>query len=555
MMDGSALPQPGETIAGKYVLERVIGEGGMSVVYGSTHRVTGKRFAIKWMLPDETPTSSDTARRFIREAQVAGLFQHPNVVEVYDVGQVSGSFYMVMEWLDGESLATRLERCGAITFPDLCAYLIPSMHGVTEAHSAGIVHRDLKPANIFLCRAMHHTPERPKVLDFGIAKISKKMFDVNSLVTKSGVLIGTPHYLSPEQLRSQPVDHRTDVYAFGVIMYQLLSGQLPFPADNFGQLVLQIATGTPIPLRELVPGLPVGVPEIVSKAMARESEDRFQDLRELVAALEEVAAGRLPLVAAMSAGSAGDGVVAQRRSTPGSGLTYPPNAAKAGPPPLSASAPPGERTCSRDPSGSRMGSGSGMGSGSRTPSGSWLSNSVQLSTADAGAELMEPGSRRRMLALAALAVCVGVGLAFVSVWMLKPQAAAEKSADRVAQPAAAKETTTAASTTPAASSKPAAAAVQAPAEPGAAPAPVGRSATEVAQSASARAGGPDESAATPAVPAAPAAKPKRVLRPPQPIPAAPLQPTAAPAPPQPEPSSIPAVQAPLDRNPLHMKLQ
>jgi serine/threonine protein kinase len=291
MSEAAALPRPGETIAGKYVVERVIGQGGMSVVFGATHKVTGKRFAIKWLLPEEAPTSGDTARRFIREAQVAGLFQHPNVVEVYDVGQVQGSFYMVMQWLEGESLATRLEREGSLSFEHTCEILVPCMRGVEEAHAAGIVHRDLKPANIFLCRASHHTPERAKVLDFGIAKLSKHAFDVNSLVTKSGVLIGTPHYLSPEQLRSQPVDRRTDVYAFGVIMYQLLSGQLPFPAESFGQLVLQIATGTPIRLADLVPDLPPVAAEIVARAMAREPEQRYQDVHALAEALEAACPG------------------------------------------------------------------------------------------------------------------------------------------------------------------------------------------------------------------------------------------------------------------------
>ncbi|HKP57891.1 MAG TPA: serine/threonine-protein kinase, partial [Polyangiales bacterium] len=286
MPEAAPLPRPGDTIAGKYVIEQVIGQGGMSVVFGATHKVTGKRFAIKWLLPEEAPTTGDTARRFIREAQVAGLFQHPNVVEVYDVGQVQGSFYMVMQWLEGESLADRLERQGKLSFEHTCEILIPCMRGVEEAHAAGIVHRDLKPANIFLCRASHHTPERAKVLDFGIAKLSKHAFDVNSLVTKSGVVIGTPHYLSPEQLRSQPVDHRTDVYAFGVIMYQLLSGQLPFPAENFGQLVLQIATATPTPLRELVPDLSPEAAAIVARAMAREPEERYQDVQALASALE-----------------------------------------------------------------------------------------------------------------------------------------------------------------------------------------------------------------------------------------------------------------------------
>jgi serine/threonine protein kinase len=508
MMDGSALPSPGDTVAGKYVLERVIGEGGMSVVYGATHRVTGKRFAIKWMLPDETATSSDTARRFIREAQVAGLFQHPNAVEVYDVGQVSGSFYMVMEWLDGESLASRLERNITITFQDMCAYLIPCMHGVTEAHAAGIVHRDLKPANIFLCRAMHHTPERPKVLDFGIAKISKQTFDVNSLVTKSGVLIGTPHYLSPEQLRSLPVDHRTDIYAFGVIMYQLLSGQLPFPADNFGQLVLQIATGTPVPLRDFVPGLPAGMPELVARAMAREPQDRFQDLRELIGALEGLAAGVVPLSAA------GHPNVERRTPTPRSGLTYPVNTPRPVPPPLP----------------------------SRTPS---QSGPVQLSAAEAGAALVEPAprSRRAWTYAAVAAVVVGACLVLARIWLVQPQAAdAEKSASGAPPKAATheKETTASAATTTATS--PAATA----ALPDGVDAPRGSNdSAESVGKAQVRAGAEQTSTASPA------ARVKRPVRASPPAPAA-SQPFAAPAP---EPAPVSATPAPLDRNPLHMKLQ
>jgi serine/threonine-protein kinase len=293
MVDGgSRLPEAGDTIADKYRIERLIGRGGMSVVYGATHLVTGKRFAIKWHMSDEAVGSSsftDSARRFIREAQVAGLFQHPNVVEVYDVGQVSGSFYMVMEWLEGESLDARLERAGRLSFEETCAFLIPCMRGVDEAHAAGIVHRDLKPANIFVCRATKHAPEYAKVLDFGIAKLAKRPDEINSLVTKTGVLIGTPHFLAPEQLRDQPVDQRTDIYALGVILYQLLSGQLPFLADNFGQLVLQIATGTPKPLHDHVPGLAPGIEEVVARAMAREPSERFQDVRALIDALVHLA--------------------------------------------------------------------------------------------------------------------------------------------------------------------------------------------------------------------------------------------------------------------------
>jgi serine/threonine protein kinase len=289
-MVDSALPQPGDIIAAKYRIERAIGDGGMSVVFGATHCVTGKRFAIKWLLPDdEAATSALAAQRFIREAQVAGLFQHPNVVEVYDVGEVSGSYYMVMEWLEGESLDTRLARVGRLSLHEACAYLIPCMQGIEEAHAVGIVHRDLKPANIFVCQATKHAPERAKVLDFGIAKLTNPSTDRDSLTTQAGVLIGTPSYLAPEQLRNQAVDHRTDIYAFGVVLYQVLSGELPFMADTFGELVLQIATSTPRPLRELVPELPPGVDALVARAMAREPAERFQELSTLIDALRAYA--------------------------------------------------------------------------------------------------------------------------------------------------------------------------------------------------------------------------------------------------------------------------
>jgi len=226
------------------------------------------------------------------------------VVEVYDVGEVSGSYYMVMDWLEGESLADRLDTRGPFSFAETCRYLLPCMQAIDEAHQAGIVHRDLKPANIFVCNATKHAPEHMKVLDFGIAKLETRASDVDPRVTKTGVLIGTPYYLSLEQLRSQPVDRRTDIYAFGVMLYQLLSGELPFPAENFGELVLQIATATPVPIHSLVPNLPPGAAELVQRAMARDPADRFPDLRSLIALMErinsETRAARKTLLASSS---------------------------------------------------------------------------------------------------------------------------------------------------------------------------------------------------------------------------------------------------------------
>jgi serine/threonine protein kinase len=285
LADRLTLPQPGDVIAGKYRIDHPIGSGGMGAVFQATHRVTGKRFAVKWLLP-EMSEQGDAAQRFIREAQVAGRFEHPHVVEVYDLGNDGGSFYMVMELLEGESLAERVARSGPLPVADTCRLLIPCMHGVAEAHAAGIVHRDLKPANIFVCHATKQTRECAKVLDFGISKISGLPGGDLSGMTKSGTLIGTPHYMPLEQMRGRAVDHRTDIYAFGVVMYQVLSGKLPYPAESFSDLVLMLAHETPPPLEHIVPRLPRGLAQIVAKAMARDPADRFQSLDDLILALE-----------------------------------------------------------------------------------------------------------------------------------------------------------------------------------------------------------------------------------------------------------------------------
>jgi serine/threonine-protein kinase len=145
------LPQKGDVVAAKYQVERTLGSGGMGAVYQVTHRVTGKAFAIKWLLP-KLSAQTDAVQRFIREAQVAGRVDHPNIVEVYDVGQEDETFFMVMELLHGESLAQRLTSRGRLTPAEICQILIPVTHGLDAAHRAGVIHRDLKPDNIFLSR-------------------------------------------------------------------------------------------------------------------------------------------------------------------------------------------------------------------------------------------------------------------------------------------------------------------------------------------------------------------------------------------------------------------
>jgi serine/threonine-protein kinase len=301
LRDGWELPRVGDVINEKYRIERVLGTGGMSAVFEATHCLTDRSFALKWLRPDMA-TREDVVRRFVREARVAGRFKHPNVVEVYDFGQAGGSFYIVMELLEGESLEERLERVGRLSPDEARRVLLPCMRGVARAHAAGVIHRDIKTANIFLCAATEERPELPKVLDFGISRFTTPDVVRDSPVTESGVWMGTPQYMSPEQVRGKRADHRTDVYGFGVVLYELLSGVVAFDAVTTSDLMVKIATEEPRPLRELVPGIDPALVEITKRAMARKPEDRYQDLDSMIRALQPGSA--LPGARAATRGAA-----------------------------------------------------------------------------------------------------------------------------------------------------------------------------------------------------------------------------------------------------------
>ncbi|HKU41621.1 MAG TPA: serine/threonine-protein kinase [Polyangiales bacterium] len=278
------MPKSGDVVAGKYVVDQLLGEGGMGAVFSATHRFTGKQVALKWMLP-ELARDEDAVNRFMREAQAAGRINHPNVVDVYDVGQHEDSFFLVMELLRGEPLTSALSRRD-LTVREVLDLMLRAMRGVAAAHRQGVVHRDLKPDNIFLAYEEDGVRREPKVLDFGISKLSNEG-QINPRLTRTGAVVGTPYYMSPEQIRgSDNLDRRADVYSFGVILYEALTGQVPFIADTYGALVLEIATGTPKSPSELVPGLPEELSRLVLKAMARNAPDRFQDMESLIHALE-----------------------------------------------------------------------------------------------------------------------------------------------------------------------------------------------------------------------------------------------------------------------------
>ena len=280
------LPTQGDVIAEKYRIEGTLGSGGMSTVFKVTHCVTKKSFALKWMLPSLSG-EPDAVERFIREAQVAGRFEHPNVVEVYDFGRQGDSLYMVMEFLQGENLASRL-AAGPLTAEQACAILLPTARGVAAAHAAGVIHRDLKPQNIFLT-CSPDGDVLPKVLDFGISKMTQLPGELKPAITAEGTIIGTPHYMAPEQICGQPIDERIDVYALGVILYEALTGEVPFPCNSYGDLILRITTQSPKSIRAQAPTTPLPLVEIVMRAMHRERSYRYRSVAELADALEQCA--------------------------------------------------------------------------------------------------------------------------------------------------------------------------------------------------------------------------------------------------------------------------
>lgn len=285
-----AVPEVGSVIGGKYRVDAILGMGGMGAVYGVTHEITGKQFAIKWLLP-ELVESEEAAQRFLREAQIAGGIEHPNVLSIFDVGKEGDAPYIVMERLNGEPLGSRLER-GAMSPAEACSVLISVASGVAAAHAHGIIHRDLKPDNIFLAIEAHTGTVRPKVLDFGISKPKKDHPILEGNLTTTGMVVGTPRYMSPEHVRgSKDVDHRTDIYALGVILYEMLTLRAPFESDTYGDLVLRIATETPEPITAHDPKLPHALNDVVMKAMARDPAARFPTAEDFAAALSPWAQG------------------------------------------------------------------------------------------------------------------------------------------------------------------------------------------------------------------------------------------------------------------------
>jgi serine/threonine-protein kinase len=280
---------PGQIIDGKYRIIRSLGEGGMGAVLLGENTRIGRQVAIK-VLHASLAEQGTQVERFELEAQLAAKIGSEHIVEVFDMGDLpNGESYMVMEYLQGESLGDRLSRERRLTPELLTGVAAQALSGLARAHEARIIHRDMKPDNIFLAR--RGNTETVKLLDFGVSKLlADNQRRDGSNLTLGGTLVGTPAYMSPEQARGHAIDHRTDLYALGVVLYECACGHTPFGSDNIQQILFQVALEEPPALLSIVPDLDPQFAAIVARAMARQPEDRFQsadEFREAVMAWRE----------------------------------------------------------------------------------------------------------------------------------------------------------------------------------------------------------------------------------------------------------------------------
>ncbi len=309
-------PMVGTTIDGRYVVVSLLGEGGMGHVYEVRHATLDKRFAMK-VLRRELARDQELSGRFIDEAKATARVRHGNVVQIIDFGHMpDGIPYFVMELLVGQTLGQVIKSGGAIPARRAVRIIEQVASALEAAHEAGVVHRDLQPENVFLVGGMSggRASDDVRVVDFGAAKIIG-----SSRVTKQGIVFGTPHYMSPEQASGQPVDHRADIYALGIIMYEMFTGRVPFEADTYMGVLTQHMFVQPRPPSQVSPAARElgALEEITMACLAKRPEERYASMKELLEAIHEVVQSR----------SEGRIEIA-RQSRPGSRPSKPPPSVK-----------------------------------------------------------------------------------------------------------------------------------------------------------------------------------------------------------------------------------
>ena len=285
---GEPESQAGRVLGGRFRLERQLGEGGFGTIWRAEQLVLGAPVAVK-LIDLAIARQPGALERFLREAQAAATLRSPHVVQVLDYGVEGDQPFIAMELMEGENLAQRLHRVGRLAPSEALRIVTHVARAMSRAHECNIVHRDLKPENVFLVR--NEDDEIAKVLDFGVAKMKSPILVDESTQTRTGSLIGTPHYMSPEQVQgNKTVDYRSDIWALGIMAFEMFTGQRPFTGNALGDLVLQICVRDITKPSQLAP-VPAGFDEWFARAAERNQDERFQSARELAQTLREVVGG------------------------------------------------------------------------------------------------------------------------------------------------------------------------------------------------------------------------------------------------------------------------